>query len=321
MPTPCISVIVPVYKAEKYIDECVESILNQTFTDLELILIDDGSPDNCGVICDEYAKKDDRVRVFHQENLGVCAARNVGIDNAKGKYITFVDSDDYITKNALEILYNDIVVHNADIACASGRKFYSDTIEALEKSKYKIWRDSDAIRNCLLDNGSTYSSCRKLYKKEFIGDTRFEVGRKIHEDSFFVFCCCLKKPTFVLRNVYIYHYRNNPDSASHAPFSEKFLDILYFANKKKELASKCFPEFEAEINNMTVKANLSMLNLFCRTNDKKYNKDIKQCIRTVKCLKRYFVPAIPIDKKMFFIVSNNLYGLFRIYYKLKYKCK
>ncbi len=321
MSTPCITVIVPVYNAEKYICECIESILNQTFGDLELILVDDGSPDNCGKICDEYAEKDNRVRVFHQKNRGVSVARNLGIDNAQGEYITFVDSDDYILPYALELLYHDIVFSNADISCASGRKKCSNTIEALEKSKCIIWRDNDSVKKSLLDNGALYSSCRKLYKKEFLDDIRFEEGRKIHEDSFFVFCCCLKKPTFVLRNVYIYYYRNNPDSASHAHFSEKFFDILYFANRKQELVNKYFPEFQAEANNMVVKANLSMLNIFCRTNDKKYRKDIKQCVKTVKRLKKYFVPVIPIDKKMFLIVVNNLYGLFRIYYKLKYKRK
>ncbi len=321
MSTPCISVIVPVYNAEQYLCECIESILNQTLTDIELILVDDGSPDNSGAICDEYAKKDIRVKVFHQENRGVSAARNLGIDNAQGKYITFVDSDDYIMPYALEVLFHDAVFYNADISCAHGKTKYSDAIEALEKSKHVIWRDSDSVKKSLLDNGALYSSCRKLYKKEFLEDIRFEVGRKIHEDSFFVFCCCLKKPVFVLRNVYIYHYRNNPDSASHAPFSDKFLDILYFANRKQEMVNKYFPEFQAEANNMVIKANLSMLNIFCRTNDKKYKKDIKQCIKTVKKLKKYFVPVIPIDKKMFVIVTYNLYGLFRIYYNLKYKCK
>ncbi len=319
--SPRISVIVPVYKAEKYLHECIDSILNQTFTDLELVLIDDGSPDNSGAICDEYAEKDKRIKVFHQENRGVSAARNLGIDNARGDYITFVDSDDYIESYTLEILYHDIISNNADISCAHGRTKYSNTTEALEKSKHIIWRDNDAIKKSLLDHTATYSSCRKLYKKGFIDDVRFVEGRKIHEDSFFVFCCCIKKPVFVLRNVFVYHYRENPDSASHAPFSDNFLDILYFANRKQEMINKYYPEFKAEANNMIVKANLSMLNIFCRTKDKKYKKDIKQCIKTVKKLKKYFIPAIPIDKKMFIIVTNNLYGLFRIYYNLKYKRK
>ena len=116
MDRPLLSVIVPVYKAEKYIHKCISSILNQTFKDLELILVDDGSPDNSGVICDEYATKDSRVKVFHQENGGVCVARNTGLDNATGEYVFFVDSDDYILTDTLETLYTDVLNHNADIA-------------------------------------------------------------------------------------------------------------------------------------------------------------------------------------------------------------
>lgn len=321
MSIPCISVIVPVYNTEKHLHKCINSILNQTFRDLELILIDDGSSDNSGMICDEYAKKDNRVRVFHQENCGVSVARNVGIDNAKGEYITFVDSDDYITSFALEVLHMDIVACGADISCAGGRKVFSDIIDVLENSKTKIWRDSDAVKKSLMGNGHTNSACRKLYKKNFIGSTRFEAGRKIHEDSFFVFCCFLNKPTVVLRNACIYYYRNNLDSASNADFSDKFFDVLYFADRKKELIGEHFPEFEEETNNMIVKANLVMLQLLCRKNGKKYKKEMKQCIKTVKKLKRYFIPVSRADKKFYKVVTNNLYGIFRIYYKLKYKVK
>ena len=93
---PKLSIIVPVYKVEQYINKCIDSILNQTFTDFELILVDDGSPDNCGKICDEYAQKDERVRVIHKENGGVSSARNLGIDEAKGEYVSFIDPDDWI---------------------------------------------------------------------------------------------------------------------------------------------------------------------------------------------------------------------------------
>lgn len=315
------SVIVPVYNAEKYIAECIESVLNQTFSDLELLLVDDGSPDNSGAICDEYAAKDSRVKVFHQENGGVCAARNTGLDNATGEYVSFVDSDDYLESNALEILYNDILTHNADVSCALMAGDDNQDKANLKNGVYEVWQESDALKNALLDNRFTYSSCAKLFKRALIGDMRFEVGRKIHEDSFFVFSCFLKQPTVVVRNIAVYNYRNNSYSASHAEFSEKFFDILYFANKKKELASSAFPEFEAEINNTIVKANLAMLHAFCNTNDKQYKKDIKKCIKTVKKLKKYFVPAVAGDKKFFLVVTYNLYGIFKIYYDLRYKHK
>lgn len=313
-----ISVIVPVYNNEKYIRDCIDSILNQTFTDFELILVDDGSSDNSGVICDEYALNNSRIKVFHQKNRGVCAARNVGIDNAQGEYITFVDSDDYITNNALEVLYNDAVIHNADISCAEEHNCCYDT---MQKDECKIWQGVDAIRNSLLDNAFTYSSCKKLYSREYVGEIRFEENKRIHEDSFFVFCCFLKKPTVVLRNTDIYYYRDNLDSASHSEFSHKFFDILYFADRKKEMAEKYFPELEAETKNMIVKANLAMLHALCNTNDKQYKKDIRNCIKTVKKFKKYFVPAIAGDEKFFFVVKNNLYTLFKLYYNVRYKHK
>lgn len=113
-----ISVIVPVYKVEKYINKCVDSIINQTYTNLEIILVDDGSPDNCGNICDEYAKKDNRIKVVHKENAGVSSARNIGLEKSSGKYITFIDADDYVEKNYCEELLNILKIENADcVAC------------------------------------------------------------------------------------------------------------------------------------------------------------------------------------------------------------
>ena len=113
---PEISIIVPVYKVEKYLRHCVDSILAQTFTDFELLLIDDGSPDNSGAICDEYAEKDNRVRVFHKENGGVSSARNLGLDNARGTYIMFCDSDDYVADNWAEKLYEFMNYNEANLS-------------------------------------------------------------------------------------------------------------------------------------------------------------------------------------------------------------
>ncbi|OOL43593.1 glycosyl transferase family 2, partial [Enterococcus faecium] len=118
--------IVPVYKVEKYLRKCVDSILAQTFTDFEVILVDDGSPDNSGKICDEYAEKDNRVRVIHKENGGLSSARNAGIDVARGKYLGFVDSDDYIDEDMYEILYENLKIHDADISSVELIPFYGD---------------------------------------------------------------------------------------------------------------------------------------------------------------------------------------------------
>ena len=113
---PLISVIVPIYKVEKYLNKCVKSIINQTYKNLEIILVDDGSPDNCGKICDKLAERDDRIRIIHKKNGGLSSARNAGIEIANGEYIGFVDSDDYIDNDMFETLYNNIKDNNADLS-------------------------------------------------------------------------------------------------------------------------------------------------------------------------------------------------------------
>ncbi|MBA1325633.1 glycosyltransferase [Enterococcus faecium] len=129
------SIIVPVYKVEKYLRKCVDSILAQTFTDFEVILVDDGSPDNSGKICDEYAEKDNRVRVIHKENGGLSSARNAGIDVARGKYLGFVDSDDYIDEDMYEILYENLKIHDADISSVELIPFYGGRYKEKNKEK------------------------------------------------------------------------------------------------------------------------------------------------------------------------------------------
>ena len=123
---PKVSIIVPVYKVGPYLAKCIDSILSQTLTDFELILVDDGSPDSCGEICDGYAKKDERIKVIHKQNGGLSSARNAGLDIAKGEYIGFVDSDDYIEHDMYEFLYKNSVQYDTDIACCGIRHHYGD---------------------------------------------------------------------------------------------------------------------------------------------------------------------------------------------------
>ena len=307
-----ISVIVPVYNSEKFLKECLGSLLAQTYADIEIIAVNDGSTDNSAAILNEFADKDNRVKIVSIENHGVSYARNVGIDNAMGEYICFVDSDDTIEPDALKILFDDITDNNADISsCLMNERNHDGSVE--------IWKGEQPIVKHLEDDEFMYSSCAKLYRKSFLGDTRFENGRKIHEDSFFIFECCVKKPVFVARNLSVYNYRKNPQSASHSLFSPKFFDILYFADKKYGIITEEYPHLLDKAKNMLVKENLAMLNCFCNTKNKKYNKDIKECIKTVKTNKKYFVPAVEGDLKRFRIVKYNLYPLYRLVYRIKFR--
>ena len=223
---PQISVIVPVYRVEKYLADCVDSILAQTFTDFELILVDDGSPDHCGAICDEYAQKDSRIRVIHQENQGLSGARNSGIDVAQGEFITF--SDDLVDARYLEILL-DGVQAGADVAVCRYKEFSDDDVisDRQDEVRWKTFGASDGL--VALYNGSAQvpvNACGKLLRKELIGDTRFPVGR-LHEDQAFIPYILYRAGRIVSCESVLYHYRVNPASITRNTFSQRRYDDLW----------------------------------------------------------------------------------------------
>ena len=207
-----ISVIIPVYKVEKYLEKCIESVLKQTYTNLQIILVDDGSPDNCGKICDEYAKKDSRIEVIHKANGGLSDARNVGISKAKGRYIGFVDSDDYIKENMYEILLNLIKKYDADVSICN----LYDVIDGNEYIRNKEngireYSRLDILKEVLLDKNIQSYAWNKLYKKELFDEIKYPIGKK-YEDigtTFYVFEKCNK---IVVTSEPEYYYLKRADS-------------------------------------------------------------------------------------------------------------
>ena len=176
-----ISVIVPVYNVEKYLRRCIDSILAQTFSDFELILVDDGSLDNCGKICDEYAKQDDRIRVIHKENGGVSKARNVALDIASGDYICFCDSDDYLQNDCLEVLYNSLISTDSDcVVCNSTMIYDSGEKKDLffEPKEYSIcdWKSKYGfVKDCVLHNKIIWTMWGRLFKRSIIEKNHIRV--------------------------------------------------------------------------------------------------------------------------------------------------
>ena len=208
---PLISIIIPVYKVEQFLPKCVDSVLAQTYKNLEIILVDDGSPDNCGKICDEYAKKDARVRVIHQQNKGVSGSRNAGLEIAKGEYIGFVDSDDYIDPDMYEYLYGLITKDNADMAMCNAHEDEGFHSAKLLDSPYKLIPVQE------------YFECadwmyvwNKLYKRELIEDMRFDLRVSCSQDELFNFELAKKNAFVALGDQAKYHYRcrQNPHSVS-----------------------------------------------------------------------------------------------------------
>lgn len=231
-----ISVIVPVYKVEKYIRDCIDSILAQSFNNFELILIDDGSPDQCGLICDEYAGTDKRIKVIHQENGGLSAARNAGLDVMTGNYVTFVDSDDIIAPNYLEVLYQHIVYYNCDISVCTYLSFKSDAffndsngcdlnVTTLTGRDAVIQLYSESPYICV-----SVAAWGKLYRNMLFKNIRFPLG-KIHEDQFIIPIILYSTEQIVICKDRLYGYRSRIDSIMNSPFNVKRYDDLEAINK------------------------------------------------------------------------------------------
>lgn len=223
-----ISVIVPVYDVEAYLSECVDSILGQSYADLEVILIDDGSPDRCGEVCDAYALRDNRVRVIHQENQGLSAARNAGLDTMTGRYVTFVDSDDWLNHECIERLHDLLSRAGADISVCTLHR----TLGEVAVPKPQTMEVIELSRKVAIDQivkpryGSMVAACGKLYKAEMFSDVRFPVGR-LHEDAFTTYRVILKCDSIILTTEPLYFYRQRPDSIMGSPFKAAAkLDII-----------------------------------------------------------------------------------------------
>lgn len=223
-----ISVIIPVYNTEKYLARCFESILNQNFTDMEVILVDDGSTDNSPSLCDEYAARDNRVRVVHQPNAGVSNARNHGLEIAHGEFIHFADSDDFLEGNFYQDLYNLAQSSGADVCCSvySLETKNGDFVPATTKEELLIMSREDALTALLSARRVSYSLCDKIFKRDVIKDVKFNEEISHNED--YVFCYeAIKRANIVAYTSQLYYrYCNNPTSTVRSAFSHKRMTAI-----------------------------------------------------------------------------------------------
>ena len=227
---PKVSVIVPVYKAEAYLHSCIDSILNQTFQNFEILLVDDGSPDRSGAICDDYASKDSRITALHQENQGQAAARNYAMKIARGEWICFVDSDDLIHPQMLELLYDAAVQSGAGVSMCQmleSPELPGDFCCAVESKFETLTMDEETLVR-MLDAGAypSWVACAKLIRREYIEQYPFHVGR-VYEDNEAVcrWVCWAGKLARMEHKLYF--YRTNPESTTQKAFSVKRLDYLW----------------------------------------------------------------------------------------------
>lgn len=237
-----ITIVVPVYNVEKYVAKCIDSILAQTFQDLEILLVNDGSTDNSAEICEKYAKKDSRIKVIHQKNQGLSAARNTGIEHASGKYIGFIDSDDYIEKDMYETLYQQMVENHADISVCGIYNEYVDVIKrSYPKDEFIVATQKEAIKMVLEAKKLTVSAVNKLYKTEIFSELKYPVG-KLCEDAHVILEIFLRADTITVSTVPKYHYVHRANSITTKPFCRADLSMLEAYENNKKIIEKHYPD-------------------------------------------------------------------------------
>lgn len=245
---PLITVIVPVFNVEKYLEKCVNSIINQEYDRLQIILVDDGSTDNSGMLCDEFSKKDNRIEVIHKNNGGLSSARNCGLDHADGDYIAFVDSDDYLDKDMYLNLLNACVSYNCEIAVCGRYLEYEGSRNArtmFSLPTFRIMDSTEAIKCLLLGEVMDSAAWDKLYHANLFDSIRYPNG-VIHEDLSITTRLLFECKKIVHIGISQYHYLQRQDSICRRSFSKKRFDMYDQALLNYEFVSQHLPQLKKE---------------------------------------------------------------------------
>ena len=278
-----ISIIVPIYNVEKYVEKCINSITRQTYKNLEIILVNDGATDNSKLICETLAKKDKRIKLINKENGGLSDARNVGIDNANGKYISFIDSDDYVEENYVELLYNTMKQYDTNMSRASHKVKYEKNIIDKSTGKKFCDRPKQILEMLLYDDGIDTSAWGKLYKSKLFKDIQFPKGR-LFEDSATTYKLIDKSEKIAVYSKPVYNYIIRNNSISNEKFSEKKLDLITSTKEMTEYIKIKYPELTKACNRRLMYAYLSTLTQLAKSKVK--NKKIQKELMGYICKNR-----------------------------------
>lgn len=294
-----ISVIVPIYKVEDYLDKCVDSILNQTYSDLEIFLVDDGSPDSCGEKCDEYAKKDARVRVIHKTNGGLSDARNVALDKITGKYVTFIDSDDYVGNNYIKSMYEALVENDADLAVCSFAyiKENGEFINRPQDSR-KVIRLSQkkALYEMLRTKYYSNSAWGKLYRSDHFKDIRYPKG-EIYEDIPTTYKLFLKATSVVYVDYVQYYYLYRAAGISKASFKPNRMNAVTYCQDMIDIILKRYPDLNNVAECRLLDAYIGVYKSLNTVEAERYREKIEFKIKQL-CKSIIFMPGVGLKHRL-----------------------
>lgn len=310
---PLVSVIVPVYKVEKYLDKCVQSIRNQSIQNIEIVLVDDGSPDSCGEMCDRYAEIDRRIIVLHKENGGLSDARNVGIERSSADLVAFIDSDDYIEPDMIELLYNNLIKEKADISVCGIYNHHGEKVSTLsDVTGYYVADTKDAIKMEL--TSVSVSAVNKIYKKSLFNNVRFPKG-KLYEDAHTMIPLILHADKVVIDMQPKYHYIHREDSITTKPYRPQIKSLIEANKNNMDLVISKYPDLRYEAEYRYFWAYCYVLDYMCRTKlanekDKKDKTEIVSFLRknAFRLLRNPYFLLTRKASIIVLLISERMYG-------------
>lgn len=306
-----ISIVVPVYNVEAYAEQCIESILNQSYKNLQIILVDDGSTDRSGEICDFYRQRDSRIEVIHKKNGGLSDARNTGIKFVKAKYVTFADSDDILHEDYVDFLYKQLIEFDADIAICRYKRFTNieETKEVEKKVKTVVFNSVEALKNLLYTPEIIpQSAYAKMYRTKLFEDIEYPVG-KINEDIGTTYKLFYKAQRIAYNPSQYYFYLQRMDGIVRSNFSERTMDAIYFSDEIIKFVNENLPEIEKAAICYAFAQNVQVL-MKLPYKDKKYQHIKEQIIQNIKQYRRIVLwdKNVSIPRRLGALASyGNLY--------------
>ena len=322
---PLISIIIPVYNVQDYLEKCIHSIMNQTIQDIEIILVNDGSTDNSGEICDLYASKDSRIQVIHKINGGLSDARNIGIQYANGEFIGFVDSDDWVEDNMFEILYKLCIETESDIStCLIKGPSAEQEITSMNSLNIIAFDSKAALKQLYSGKILGFSVCDKLFRRSLFENIKFPIGR-MYEDGAILYLLFYEANRIIFINFALYNYQHRENSITRRSFSEKRFDVVTNYLETYSFMEKKLPELCIHLNKSFFGSlRYIIVDMLMENNPKKNRTHINRATMLVKENVTKFLNnnTIPIQHKLLAITLAWTPWFAFLFYKIRFKkCK